>query len=168
MRKSELWVKILWFMCKSELWVNMRLCMCKSELWVKIIGFMCLSELWVNRRWFMCKSELWMKIILFMFKSELWVNTRWFMFKSELWVRGDRGTDKHARTHTHINTMTRPGLGAWPSENALLFGIFQFTWPYLLNQSWDFKLVWDLEYLLLILMPKSILESKIRRISSLK
>ena len=76
---------------------------------------MCISELWVNRRWFMCKSKLWVKIIWFMCKSEIWVNTRWFISKSELWVRGDKHADKHA--NTHINTMTRPGLGAGPSEN---------------------------------------------------
>ena len=33
----------------------------------------------------------------------------------------DRQTDK--QTHTHINTMTRPGLGAGPSEEGILFFI---------------------------------------------
>ena len=38
-----------------------------------------------------------------------------FMCKSELWVLGtNRHTDK--QTDIHINTMTRPGLGAGPSE----------------------------------------------------
>ena len=36
------------------------------------------------------------------------------MSKSELWFRGDKHADK--QTHRHINTMTRPGLGAGPSE----------------------------------------------------
>ena len=53
-----------------------------------------------------------------MFISELWVNTRLFMSKSELWVKRDRQTDKHA--HRHIDTMTRPGLGAGPSEKSSL------------------------------------------------
>ena len=37
------------------------------------------------------------------------------MSKSDLWVRGDRHT--HTQTDTRINNMTRPGLGAGPSDN---------------------------------------------------
>ena len=37
------------------------------------------------------------------------------MCKPELWVRGDRKTDR--QRDRHINTMTRSGLGAGPSEN---------------------------------------------------
>ena len=42
----------------------------------------------------------------------------WFMYKSELWVGGGY-THKHTSMHTHtpINTMTMPDLGAGPSEN---------------------------------------------------
>ena len=43
------------------------------------------------------------------------------MSKSDLWVRGARqtDTDKHRHTHRHIKTMTPPGLGAKPIENAV-------------------------------------------------
>ena len=43
------------------------------------------------------------------------------MFKYEIWVNMnyEGRTDTHADKHTdkHINTITRPGLGAGPSEN---------------------------------------------------
>ena len=41
------------------------------------------------------------------------------MCKTELWVGGGGDTHTSIHTHTHINTMTRPGLGAGPSEKHL-------------------------------------------------
>ena len=41
------------------------------------------------------------------------------MGEYELWVgrQTDRQTNKQRDRHTHINTMTQPGLGAGQSEN---------------------------------------------------
>ena len=41
------------------------------------------------------------------------------MGEYELWVGGQTNTqtDRQKKTHKHIDTMTRPGLGAGPSEN---------------------------------------------------
>ena len=41
---------------------------------------------------------------------ELWVNMNY-------WWGGQTNTRTHTQTHRHINTMTGPGLGAWPSES---------------------------------------------------
>ena len=39
------------------------------------------------------------------------------MGEYELWVGGQTNTQTDRQTDRHINTMTRPGLGAGPSEN---------------------------------------------------
>ena len=43
-----------------------------------------------------------------------------FMCKYELWVGGHTHRQTDRQTHTHINTMNRPGLGAGPNENAYI------------------------------------------------
>ena len=40
----------------------------------------------------------------------------------ELWGWGQTHMHAHRQTHRHINTMTRPGLGAGPSENLGMIG----------------------------------------------
>ena len=50
-----------------------------------------------------------------MFAYELWVNMN-------IWGQTDRHTQTDRQTHRHIITMTRPGLGAGPSENVYLPG----------------------------------------------
>ena len=54
-----------------------------------------------------------------MFKSQLWVNIIdvYILIMDEGW--GDTHTQIHKQTHRHNNTMTRPGLGAGPSENRI-------------------------------------------------
>ena len=75
----------------------------------------------------MTHSRIWI-----MGKYDLCVNLNygwiWFMFKSKLWVGG---THTNKDTHRHINTMTTPGLGAGPSENAV-YGKHWISWPVLL------------------------------------
>ena len=46
---------------------------------------------------------------------ELWVTFKlWLTFQLR---GGDKHTNQQTDTHTHINTMTRPGLGAGLSKN---------------------------------------------------
>ena len=73
-------------------------------------------ELWVNMNygwiWFMCKYESWVNL------NHGWI---WYMCKCELWVNMNYGWgDRQSNTQTdrHISTITRPGLGAGPSENS--------------------------------------------------
>ena len=67
-------------------------------------------ELWLT-------SESWLNFDLWV-TFELWLNFElWLTF--ELWVGGGTSTQANTQTHRHINTMTRPGLGAGPSENML-------------------------------------------------
>ena len=83
----------IWFMCKYEVCVNV-------NYWCVLIRGE--DGLWVNMKyvwiWLMCKYEIW------------WI---WIMGKYDYGV--GRHTDR--QTHRHINTMTRPGLGAGQSEN---------------------------------------------------
>ena len=49
------------------------------------------------------------------------------MSKYELRVGGQTDTDTHTQADTHINTMTRPGLRAGPSENVLCLKFKYFS-----------------------------------------
>ena len=64
--------------------------------------------------------EVWLTLKLYLtfklwFTFELWLTFElWFTFD---YGWGDRQTDTNRQTHRHINTVTRPGLTAGPSEN---------------------------------------------------
>ena len=48
--------------------------------------------------------------------GDFWImGDLWIM--GDFWIMDEGGTNTHI--DTHINTMTRPGLGAWSSENII-------------------------------------------------
>ena len=86
------------------------------DFWI-MVAFWIMVDFWIMVNFWWLTFELWLT-----FNFGWLFNYVWLLNNVDFWIMGGE-TDKQTKktdkdTHGHINTITRPGLRAEPSENS--------------------------------------------------